>query len=123
MLCFLLAECGTTKIMTDQNLAADIYLNGVKKGRKEIEIQRMGIPKKIELTAKYQGETIGTITVRRKFDYATCLIGYFTEGIGLLTAWRFPETIIIPTKVKNSDELTNPWNNAQKSIWLKPVNK
>jgi len=122
-LCFMFVECGTTRIVTDQNVSADIYLNGIRQGQKEIKIQRSGIPKKIELTAKYQGETIGNLSVSRKFEWTTCLIGYFTYGIGLLTAWRFPEVIIIPTTKINSEEYISPWDTPQKSIWMKSPQK
>jgi hypothetical protein len=107
--------------MTDQNINADIYMDGVLKGKSQIEIQRMGVPKKIELTAKYEGQNMGSITVKRKFDWATFLVGYFTDGIGFLTAWRFPEQIIIPTQRLNPEDNFNPWLDPEKSIWMKPM--
>jgi hypothetical protein len=122
-LCILFVACGTTRIVTDQNVNADIYLNGIKKGQKNIEIQRTGMPKKIELSAKYQGQALGSISVRRKFEWSTFLIGYFTYGIGFITAWRFPDVIIIPTSKINSAEDFSPWDIPQNSIWMKPLNK
>ena len=123
LLCFLLIGCGTTRIITDQNINADIYLNGIKKGQRNIEITRTGVPKRIELSAKYQGQALGSISVRRKFEWTTFLIGYFTYGIGFITAWRFPDVIMIPTsKINNEDDLS-PWDTPQKSIWMKPLNK
>jgi len=112
-----LASCGTTKIVTDRNLNADIYINNVNMGRKSVEINRTGPPKKIMITAKYNGLTIGSIEQRRKFELSTCLIGYFTYGIGLLTAWRYPEIIIIPTIPQENDGIS-PWDMPQKSKWM-----
>ena len=119
----LLVSCGTTRIMLDQNINADIFVNGIKKGQNTVEIQRMGVPKRIEVSAKYQGQTLGSISVKRKFDWATFLIGYFTDGIGFLTAWRFPEQVIIPTKRLENDDFISPWEEPRKSIWMKPLNK
>jgi hypothetical protein len=121
-LCFLFVACGTTRIVTDQNINADIYLNGVKKGQKNIEIRRTGFPERIQLSAKYQGQELGSISVRRKFEWSTFLIGYFTYGIGFLTAWRFPELITIPTAKINPEEDFSPWDMPQKSIWMQPLN-
>jgi hypothetical protein len=118
--CFTFVGCGTTKIITDQNIYADIYLNGIKKGQKAIEIQRRGVPKKIELTAKYKGQLVGHVIVKRKFDWSTFLIGYFTYGIGFITAWNYPEIIIIPTKNLNDDSGSSPWDSSNNSLWMNP---
>ncbi len=121
--CIMFVGCGTTKIMVDQNVHADIYLNGVKKAQNYLEITRTGFPKRIELAAKYQGQTLGNISVRRKFEWTTFLVGYFTYGIGFLTAWRFPEQIIIPSiKTDNAEEIS-PWDMPQKSVWMKPLSR
>jgi len=120
---FLLTGCGTTRIVVDQNVNADIYLNGVKKAQNYLEITRTGTPKRIELSAKYQGQELGKISVRRKFEWTTFLVGYFTYGIGFLTAWRFPEQIVIPVKRIDMDIASNPWDTPRKSIWMKPLNK
>lgn len=118
-----LIGCGTTKVITDKGIDADIYLNGVKKGKKEIEIKKTGIPKKIKLTAKYKGVTIGSIEEKRKFKFSTCLIGYLTYGIGLFTAWRFPDVIIIPVKGPLFEDDENPWVDPSNSEWMIPINK
>jgi hypothetical protein len=124
LISFTFYQCGTTKIITDRGINADIYVNGVIKGKKEAEIIRMGIPKKVDITAKYQGEIIGKTSARRKLDGATCLIGYLTNGIGLLVAWRYPAIIIIPTTIKpNGETDISPWDATENSIWMKPIKK
>jgi len=120
--CLMFFGCGTTKIMVDQNIHADIYLNGVKKAQNYLEITRTGFPRRIELAAKYQGQSLGTISVRRKFEWTTFLVGYFTYGIGFLTAWRFPEQIIIPIININGAEEISPWDMPRSGIWMKPLN-
>lgn len=123
LLSALFAGCGSTKIYTDKNINADIYVNGQMKGRQEVTIQRRGIPKKVEITAKYRGKTVGNIVVWRKFDWSTFFIGYVTYGVGLLTAWRFPEQIFIPTRPLTPEDEISPWENPSISVWMKPVNK
>ena len=108
--------------MVDQNVNADIYLNGIKKGQNYFEITRTGMPKRIELSAKYHGQEVGKISVRRKFEWTTFLVGYFTYGIGFLTAWRFPEQIVIPTTPIDINDAYSPWNAPRKSVWMKPIN-
>jgi hypothetical protein len=123
LLCFTLLSCGTTKITTQNNLNADIYINGEHKGRKEVSIRRMGFPKKIEIVAKYQGQTVGTIKEKRRFDGVTFLIGYCTNGPGFLFAWRYPESISIPIAYMNPEDYINPWLEPQKNVWMKPASK
>jgi hypothetical protein len=122
LFCSLFISCGTTRIVTERKINADIFVNGVNKGKNEVKIQQMGFPKKIEIEAKYQGEILGSIHAHRKFTLITFLVGYCT-GIGFLTAWTFPDVIIIPTKNFMSDELKNSWDSPQQSIWMKPLNK
>jgi hypothetical protein len=97
-------------------------VNGEFKGKKIAEISRMGPPKKIDVVAKYEGETIGNIMVKRKFDMATCLVGYFTYGIGLFTAWRFPSCIVIPTHYE-LDKRNSPWDYPRNNVWMNPIKK
>jgi len=122
---FLTTSCGTTTIFVN-NSNVDIYVNNENKGKGCVEIKRMGVPKKINIEAKYQGKTVGQYITHRKFDFTTCLIGYLTCGVGLIFAWSYPSSIIIPI---NMDEVTPAINNEQKNIqpkeeniWKRPPN-
>ncbi|MBP7497625.1 MAG: hypothetical protein KA792_08190 [Bacteroidales bacterium] len=120
--CLLLFQCRPTKIITERNLNADIYINGIKKGKKEIKIHRYGIPKKIKISAKYDGEIIGNITEKRRLNLGSFILGYFTYGTGFIISWSYPKTIIIPVNLPPGLELSSPWDTPYKSVWMKPVN-
>lgn len=123
LIVILFTGCGTTKIILDnKNINASIYVNGVYKGKNTAEIQRTGTPKKIHVEAKYRGQTIGTIDERRKFKFSTFVFGYITYGIGLVTCWRFPEYIIIPTDNVDSD-IKSLWDETPNNEWTNPSNK
>jgi hypothetical protein len=108
-------SCGTTQIVCN-NADASIYVNGMMKGHGSTSITRMGPPKKIQIEARYNGDLIGSMDAHRNFDWATCCVGYFTYGIGLVFAWRFPETIIIPLK----QNIQNDQNIPGGSVWDLP---
>ena len=118
----LFVSCGTTQIVTSNNIKAAIYVNGEKKGIGTAQVKRMGIPKKINITAKYNGQKIGEILERRRFDGLTFLCGYFTT-IGFLVAWRYPKEIVIPVNTQDSWENINYWSEPYKSQWEKPIKK
>ena len=86
----------------------------------------MGPPKKYFIEAKEEDVVVGTLEIKRKFDFATCIIGYFTYGIGLVFAWRFPDTVWVPTseneRRQNFDDAPrnskpSPWDEPPKSNW------
>lgn len=95
------------------NKNADIYVDGQKVGKGTAEITRMGLPKKANLSAKYNGQEVGSMVIKRKFDGVTCLVGYFTYGVGALFAFRFPALVMIPTNIAEDEQRT-------RSIWLEP---
>jgi hypothetical protein len=115
LLPLIFAGCGTTQIVCN-NADASIYVNGMMKGRGSAQITRMGPPKKVYIEARYNGDIIGSLDIRRSFDWATCCVGYFTYGIGLIFAWRFPETVIIPLKQNSYNKEAVPAG----SIWDMP---
>lgn len=117
-LSIIFVRCGTTQITTDQNIPAQIYINGQLKGTKTATTQRMGLPKKIEITAQYNGAEIGHLSIRRQFTGVTFLVGYLTT-FGYFTAWQYPKEIVIPTIENDYDA----WAMPQESIWAKPVKK
>ncbi|MBT3207972.1 MAG: hypothetical protein HN704_15735 [Bacteroidetes bacterium] len=108
----LFSSCGTTKIIADNN-EVDIYIDGSKKGKGSVEIRRMGVPKKIDVVAKFRTKEVGTLQLKRKFDFVTFLTGYFSYGMGFIFGWRFPEMVTIPTKSIDETKKT-------KSIWDEP---
>lgn len=114
-LLFILGSCGTTQIVTHE-AEAEIYVDGDRKGTGRAEIIRTGIPKRIEITAEYDGKQIGSQSVRRRFDGATFISGMFTYGLGFIVCWRFPATIFVPT------EQIEVYDNEQnkQSIWKRP---
>lgn len=118
----LFVSCGTTQIVTSNNIKAAIYINGEKKGIGTAQLKRMGIPKRINITAKYNGIKIGEISERRKFDAVTLFFGYFTT-IGFLVAWRYPKEIVIPVNTQDSWGNMNYWSNPHKSQWEEPIKK
>jgi hypothetical protein len=118
-LAFIFVQCGTTHITTEDNLNAQIYINGTLKGTKVVSAQRMGLPRKMDITAKYQGNEIGHLSIRRKFTATTFLVGYITY-FGYFTAWQYPKEIIIPTTINQQADL---WKQPQESIWSQPVKK
>lgn len=122
----LLISCGGTRIFTDQYLDADIYVNGVNKGKKDVKITRVGPPRKVFVEAKYNGKTIGQATVKRRFAFSTFVIGYFTYGAGFLFAWRYPEVIVIEThgydvRDNNTSKSKSTWDDPSgSSVWDNP---
>jgi hypothetical protein len=118
LIILLIQGCGTTKILLqDRKSNAEIYINGELKGKNHVEIQRTGIPKKIKIEAKSQNITIGEITVRREFKFSTFLIGYVTYGVGLFTAWKFPNEIYVPVTDNNLNNHKSLWDNPPESVW------
>jgi len=122
-LLLLLVGCGKTRIITNASYTPNLYVNDQFVGKGSATITRTGPPKRITITAKYNGEQVGSMIVKRKFTGATCLIGYFSYGIGLVTAWRFPETILLPLFALEYNEENNPWTNPANSIWMVPQSK
>jgi len=112
ILIVLLSSCGSTQLLVD-NKDVSIYVDGENLGKGSAEIRRTGIPKKINITAKYQSKEVGSLQLKRKFDLVTFITGYFTYGIGFIFAWRFPAVVTIPT-----NELDK--SRKSKSIWLEP---
>ena len=106
--------CGITHIMVQNNIPADIYMNGQYKGKGVVEIQRTGIPQKVNVTAKYEGREIGSLLLKRKFTGLTFLAGYCSYGFGFFFCWQYPDTAIIPTDMPSppaeQDYYKSPWD-------------
>ncbi len=110
----LLFGCGMSTIVV-KNANVDLYVNNVYRGKGSVEVRRTGFPKRLYIEAKYNGATVGQLTVKRKLTGIGCLTGYFTYGLGLLFSFRYPETIIVP--INETPNEPNPW---KESIWKKP---
>ncbi len=118
----LLMSCGTTQLVVN-NSDVDIYINGAKSGKGTATMTRSGPPKSVKVEAKYDGVLVGSKIVKRRFTGVTCLVGYLTYGIGLFTAWQYPETVVIPIKDISSIKTGSCWDNTQNSAWKKPLYK
>ncbi len=108
----LLSGCGRT-IITTSSPTADIYINSTLKGRGTAEVTRRGPPLKYYIEAKEGGVVVAKTIIRRKFDVTTCVIGYFTYGVGLILGWRFPSDVYLNTPVKEQGEqppVLSPWD-------------
>lgn len=116
---FIATGCGTTQIAASSS-STNIYVNGVFKGKGSIEVARLGVPKKLYVEAKEGFEVIGSKQIKRKFDFATFIIGYFTYGTGFLWAWRFPSYVFIPTTYDSSPSNNTFEGPPQKSPWDNP---
>lgn len=92
---FLLASCGTTRLVT-YNSNVDIYVNNQFKGKGQATITRTGPPQKSHIEAKHHGIQVGSTDIRREVKFSTVIIGLYTYGIGFFLSWRYPETVIIP---------------------------
>lgn len=112
---FSLAGCGTTQLVTYSS-DVDIYVNNQLKGKGQATVVRTGPPQKIHVEAKYHGQKIGEIDIRRKVKLISCLVGAYTYGIGLLFTLQYPETVIIPTK----DFLKNRSFEKTENVWDLP---
>lgn len=93
----------------------DIYVNQVYKGKGTVTIKRMGPPKTIHVEARHYGRTVGEAIVKRKFDFATFLAGYFSYGTGFIWGWRFPGTVIIPVETRPHSGF-----DQRESAWYRP---
>jgi len=126
ILSLLLSSCGSSRIITNQSSDIDIYINGVNFGKNEVKITRSGIPHKILIEAKYNGQLVGQLTEKRYFTFGTFIVGNCTYGLGYVFDWKYPLEIIIPI---NSSNLTQLQNNVQSqwdkpnesSVWNKPL--
>jgi hypothetical protein len=123
ILIILLSGCGTSKIITDSQYAT-IYINGKRSGTGDAEITRTGFPQKMKIEVRYKGSMVACKIVKRKFTFVTFIIGYLTYGIGFITAWQYPETIMIPVDVKDSGKWTkSSWDNPHNNNWEKSLLK
>ncbi len=111
LLAILVSSCGTTQLMVD-NKNADIYVDGQKVGKGIAEIQRMGLPQKANISAKYHGQEVGSMVIKRKFDGVTCMVAYFA-GVAAIFAFRYPALVMIPTTIPSEGDRV-------RSIWLEP---
>jgi hypothetical protein len=107
------SSCGTTQLFVNHG-GVYIYVNNVNKGKDMVRITRAGPPKTQTVTAKYHGQTVGEIKIRRKFDIVTALVGIETYGLGFFLCWRYPSMIVIPVNISDI-----PYNKSE-SIWMKP---
>ena len=109
-----ITSCGTSEIIC-KKADVDIYVNGINKGKGIVKLKRMGIPRKSVVSARYNNEEIGQITVKRKIDGVTIILGLVTNYTAFLWAWRYPAVIEIP--IKNESPVIPSEN---KSIWMNP---
>lgn len=116
----ILGSCGTTQLIVMNNIPADIYLDKEFIGTGKAEIDRMGPPKKSTVIAKYEGREIGSVPIKRRFDFVTFLAGYFSYGLGFFLCWRYPEMVLIPSNI--SLQPKDPWQSAS-SPWDAPPSK
>lgn len=109
----LLGSCGTTQLVTN-NANVEIYVNNNFKGKGQATVTRTGPPQKMHVEARYQGERVGEINVKRKFEVITLIAGCYSYGLGWFITWRYPATVIIPTtnetdENKSSEPHLNVW--------------
>ncbi len=114
------SSCAQTQLVSGI-AGADIYVNGVFKGKGSVEVKRAGVPKKIEVSARYQGRELGKIIVKRKFDIVTLIAGLYTYGVGIVFTFRYPAMVYIPGTGVNEikgvyDYNGKDWGNG-KSKW------
>ncbi|MEI7594846.1 MAG: hypothetical protein WCK02_03800 [Bacteroidota bacterium] len=105
----MLSSCGAT-IVTCKRTDADIFVDGVCKGKGTVKIKRIGVPHKAQIIAQVNNTEIGSIKASRKFDAVTLLAGLCTYYSGFIWAWRYPSVIEVPVFETFATE----------SIWLKP---
>ena len=121
VLILLLSSCGTTQILVNRS-DIDIFVDNVHKGKGRAELIRTGAPMSKTLTAKYNGQTVGEIIIKRHVNFETVLAGLLTIdpffGVGFLLCWKYPETVIIPTNLSDNLPFNKPSN--KESIWLQP---
>jgi len=123
----LLVACGSTRI-TSENPRADIYVNSKKVGVGTALLDQVGPPKTVQVTAKIQGQTIGTTEVSRSFRLMTLVWGVCSYYTGFYWGWYYPDYVIIP---QNQTYITNqnnsvfvpqsPWQQPRTSIWMQPI--
>lgn len=117
MLVLSFTSCGTTRIVTYRS-DVDIYVNYEFKGKGEARVTRTGLPDKMHVSAKYNGEEVGASDVRRKFTFMTFLGGICTYYVGFVLFWQYPETVIIP--IKNIEQKKTTFDQKEKSVWDLP---
>jgi hypothetical protein len=121
-LSMLIASCGVTRV-TVSRPDVDIYINNVKQAKGAANVKRVGPPKKVNIVAKYQGQTVGELKAKRQFDLATVIIGLYSYGIGFGLAWHYPRVIDVPISMPQyvmEQERNRLPSEEIKSIWMKP---
>lgn len=118
-----LAGCGSTKIVS-QDTRADIYVDDQWVGRGEGKVSRIGPPNTAQLSAKIDGEVVGSTTMSRSFSFKTVLWAVVSYYTGFYWAWYYPAFIVIP--VNNSSYVTknirkSTWSDSSQSIWMQPL--
>ena len=106
---FIMVGCSPTQLVVKDS-RIDIYINNTYKGSGSATIKRFGHPKTINISARYQGNEVGNMKLRRRFTLLTAIGGYYTCGIGLIFFWQFPEIVFISTRSLNPDDSVNMWN-------------
>jgi hypothetical protein len=113
-----LVSCATTHISVKYP-GASIYDHEKKIGTGSASVTRTGFPHRMRLTAKMNGEEIGSVKVARRFTFITLLTALVTDGIGVPFTFQYPRNVIIPVK-PGFDPYGNkksPWDEPLKGKW------
>ncbi len=110
-LLLLFSSCVSYTQLIATNDRADIYVNGVYKGKGTAKIKRNGAPKRALITAKIGSREVGNITIRRKHDLVSLIVGYYTFGWGWIFYLHYPESVVIPIEAPSQDgQYISPWD-------------
>lgn len=107
----------TTHLQVQGHPGANIYVNNTLSGRGTINLPRLGIPKRVQITAYEGSQKIAEQEIRRRFTFGTLMLGLSTYYTGFIWGWAYPANISIHSNYKvqswDSPPTQSRWDNPK----------